>query len=102
VTPGFEGKPKGIAQILFESGWWHPTNKMVASMPRLNKLTGKRFDNGKDPPSEDMVGELVLAARADFQAELSELAKVSSFSFLLVSGSTPERSACPPPPPPLA
>jgi hypothetical protein len=56
-----------------------------------------RYDNGKDPPVEDMVGELVLAARADFQAELSELAKVSSFSFLLVSGSTPERSAFPPP-----
>eukprot|EP01047_Picozoa_sp_COSAG01_P060206 COSAG01_NODE_7345_length_3242_cov_6.925867_1_plen_476_part_10 len=97
---GFEGKPKGIAQILFETGWWNPNDKMVGSMPRLHKLTGKRYDNGKDPPTEDMVGELVLAARADFLQELSELAKVSSFSFLLVSGSTPERSACPPPPPP--
>jgi hypothetical protein len=75
-TEGFEGKPKGAAQILFESGWWHPSGKMVGSMPRVCKVTGKRFDNGKPLPEETMVVDLVLGKRPDFLNELSELAKV--------------------------
>jgi hypothetical protein len=72
----FEGKPKGIKQILFESGWWNPSARMIATMPRKCKVTGERYD-GKGPlPAEDRVGDLVLAKRPDFANELSELAKV--------------------------
>jgi hypothetical protein len=46
---GFEGKPKGMQQVMFETGWWDPDPavKMVGSMPTLNPA-GKRKDNGKE------------------------------------------------------
>jgi hypothetical protein len=78
IVEGFEGKPKGIAQVLFETGWYNPNVKMVAKMPRKCKITGNRHDNGQPLPADDTVGDLLLAARADFKAEMSELQKVCS------------------------
>jgi hypothetical protein len=76
AAEGFEGQPKGMQQVLFETGWWDPTVKMVGTMPTLNRNTGKRKDNGRDPPAPEHVADLVLGKRRDFREELSELSKV--------------------------
>jgi hypothetical protein len=86
-TPGFEGKPKGMMQVLFETGWLDPnsTVKMVGTIPTLNKVTGMRKDNGKEPPKKEHVASLVLGSRADFRDELSELSKVREYPNSLLS-----------------
>ena len=76
VKEGFEGKQKGVAQILFESGWWSDKEKTVYKMPSLHKVTGMRKDTGAAPPDKSRIGELILAARKDFTDELSQLAKI--------------------------
>lgn len=83
---GFEGKPKGMQQVMFETGWWDPdpTVKMVGSMPTLNQA-GKRKDNGKEPPKKEHVLDLLLGSRPDFRDELSELAKVREYPNSLLS-----------------
>jgi hypothetical protein len=75
---GFEGKPKGTKQVLFETGWWDPDPavKMIGTMPQLNRLTGMRKSNGKKPPMKEHVADLLLGSRPDFRDELSELQKV--------------------------
>ena len=78
---GFEGKCKGIAQILFETGWWNPDVKMVSKMPPKCKVTGMRRDNGQPLPPEDSIGDYLLAKRLDFVAEMSELQKVMQSVF---------------------
>jgi hypothetical protein len=83
---GFEGKPKGMQQVMFETGWWDPDPavKMVGSMPTLNPA-GKRKDNGKEPPKKEHVLDLLLGSRPDFRDELSELAKVREYPNSLLS-----------------
>jgi hypothetical protein len=80
ITEGFEGKCKGMAQVLFETGWWKPSVDgkpvMLAKMPAACKITGRNRKDDSPLPSPDTVGSIVLAARADFAAEMSELQKV--------------------------
>eukprot|EP01043_Picozoa_sp_COSAG02_P043525 COSAG02_NODE_3799_length_6215_cov_11.385710_1_plen_882_part_00 len=78
---GFEGKCKGIAQILFETGWWNPDVKMLSKMPPKCKVTGLRRDNGQPLPPKDSIGDYLLAKRPDFAAEMSELQKVFRHQF---------------------
>ena len=82
LTEGFEGKCKGIKQILFETGWWNPAVKMLSKMPAKCKITGNRRDNDQPLPPENTIGDRLLASRPDFVAEMSELQKVPYTSSL--------------------
>ena len=82
LTEGFEGKCKGIKQILFETGWWNPAVKMLSKMPAKCKITGNRRDNDQPLPPENTIGDRLLASRPDFVAEMSELQKVPYYSSL--------------------
>jgi hypothetical protein len=71
---------KGIAQVLFETGWWKPDvdgkSVMLSKMPAACKITGRNRKDDSPLPPPDRVGSIVLASRADFAAEMSELQKV--------------------------
>ena len=68
---GFEGKAKGIKQILFESGWYKPGMVLQMSLADLN-------DPQKNPKgrTKEMLMKHVLSQRPDFLAELTDLEKL--------------------------
>ena len=73
LRPGFEGKPKGTKQILFETGWYRP---------ELNPRTGRPLWIGDINPQKDVdkrdhsyIGSITLKKRPDFAAEKTDLEK---------------------------
>ena len=66
------GKNKGWAQILYERGKWKEGMMNSKSEREINQL---RLD-GKELPSLDLCGDLVLAACPDFKNERSALAEL--------------------------
>jgi hypothetical protein len=73
VKQGFEGKPKGVRQVLFERGWWDPAKSMRMSMPKAKILANGTV---QPLPPVDTIGSLVLAELDDFANEKSEMEKV--------------------------
>eukprot|EP01048_Picozoa_sp_COSAG05_P012534 COSAG05_NODE_1262_length_5337_cov_612.892728_1_plen_225_part_00 len=82
---GFEGKAKGIKQILFESGWYKPGMVLQMSLADLN-------DPQKNPKgrTKEMLMKHVLSQRPDFLEELTDLEKLlrSRGHILVMSVST--------------
>lgn len=70
---GFEGKPKGVKQVLFERGWWNPDVKMRMSMPKA-KIDAKGVAGAL--PNANTIGSDLLASLPDFRDEKSELEKL--------------------------
>ena len=72
MIEGYMGKNKGWAQILYERGKWKDGMMNSKSERELNQL---RLD-GKELPSLDLCGDLVLATCPDFANERSALAEL--------------------------
>ena len=70
ATAGWAGKPKGIQQILFESGWLKAG--MVAKIDVVDKNTKK----DKAGRGLELCGLTTLRSRPDFFNEMSELEKI--------------------------
>ena len=70
LQKGWLGKPKGVRQILFESGWYK--KGMIGTITVINKQTGLDAQNR----GVDLCGLTTLRARPDFKNEMSELEKI--------------------------
>ena len=70
---GFEGKPKGTKQILFETGWYRPDRDPSTGRPFWTSCINPLRDPKKRDKS--FIASLVLRNRPDFKAEKTDLEK---------------------------
>lgn len=85
TVPGWQGKPKGIRQILWERGLWK--NNMVKSKSEKEKQSLKAQEKERLIPSPERSFDLVLLNCPDFRETKSALAEfVEASGHILLLG----------------